>query len=200
MEDSYHKADQQTVQALRNLAHRLRIHSIRATTAAGSGHPTSCCSVAEIMSVLFFNSMKYHLKPQEASTTTASSSPRVTPPPSCTRCGRDGLPEGERAPHLRKVGLHPGGHPVRVSGSDSELPDWNGLHCYRVYCLLGDGEMSEGSVWEAMSFASYYQLDNLVAVVDVNRLGQSDPTPLQHHVEKWQAVIVDGHSVEELCK
>ncbi|KAG7273283.1 hypothetical protein CRUP_009711 [Coryphaenoides rupestris] len=60
MEDSYHKADQQTVQALRNLAHRLRIHSIRATTAAGSGHPTSCCSVAEIMSVLFFNSMKYH--------------------------------------------------------------------------------------------------------------------------------------------
>lgn len=57
---------------------------------------------------------------------------------------------------------------------------------YRVFCLLGDGELSEGSVWEAMAFASYYQLDNLVAILDINRLGQSDPTPLQHHVEKYQ--------------
>lgn len=57
---------------------------------------------------------------------------------------------------------------------------------YRVYCLLGDGEMSEGAVWEAMSFASYYQLDNLVAIMDINRLGQCDPAPLQHHVEKYQ--------------
>lgn len=55
-----------------------------------------------------------------------------------------------------------------------------------MFCLLGDGEMSEGSVWEAMAFASYYQLDNLVAILDINRLGQSDPAPLQHHVEKYQ--------------
>ncbi|XP_038871178.1 transketolase-like isoform X2 [Salvelinus namaycush] len=80
---------------------------------------------------------------------------------------------------------------------------------YRVFCLMGDGELSEGAVWEAMSFASYYQLDNLVAILDINRLGQTDPAPLQHHVEKyqkrceafgWHAIIVDGHSVEELCK
>lgn len=57
---------------------------------------------------------------------------------------------------------------------------------YRVFCLLGDGELSEGSVWEAMAFASYYQLDNLVAILDINRLGQSEPAPLQHHVEKYQ--------------
>ena len=57
---------------------------------------------------------------------------------------------------------------------------------YRVFCLLGDGEMSEGAVWEAMSFASYYQLDNLVAIMDINRLGQCDAAPLQHHVEKYQ--------------
>lgn len=63
---------------------------------------------------------------------------------------------------------------------------WFCLRSYRVFCLLGDGELSEGSVWEAMAFASYYQLDNLVAVLDINRLGQSDPTPLQHHVEKYQ--------------
>ncbi|TSL97242.1 Transketolase [Bagarius yarrelli] len=80
---------------------------------------------------------------------------------------------------------------------------------YRVFCLLGDGELSEGSVWEAMAFASFYQLNNLVAILDINRLGQSDPAPLQHHVEKykkrceafgWHTVIVDGHSVEELCE
>ncbi|XP_076734144.1 transketolase isoform X2 [Maylandia zebra] len=88
-------------------------------------------------------------------------------------------------------------------------PERSKASVYRVFCLLGDGELSEGSVWEAMAFASYYQLDNLVAILDINRLGQSDPTPLQHHVEKyqrrcesfgWHAIIVDGHSVEELCK
>lgn len=55
-----------------------------------------------------------------------------------------------------------------------------------MYCLLGDGELSEGSVWEAMAFAGFYKLDNLVAIFDVNRLGQSDPAPLQHHVEIYQ--------------
>lgn len=60
------------------------------------------------------------------------------------------------------------------------------LLSYRVYCLMGDGEMSEGAVWEAMAFASYYQLDNLVAIMDINRLGQCDSAPLQHHVDKYQ--------------
>uniref|UniRef100_H3CGJ4 Transketolase N-terminal domain-containing protein n=1 Tax=Tetraodon nigroviridis TaxID=99883 RepID=H3CGJ4_TETNG len=80
---------------------------------------------------------------------------------------------------------------------------------YRVYCLLGDGECSEGSVWEAMAFASYYQLDNMVAIMDVNRLGQSEAAPLKHDMETyrkrceafgWNTYVVDGHSVEELCK
>jgi len=80
---------------------------------------------------------------------------------------------------------------------------------YRVYCMLGDGECSEGSVWEAMAFASYYKLDNLVAIMDVNRLGQSEPAPLQHDMETyrkrcegfgWNTYVVDGHDVEELCK
>ncbi|MBN3317491.1 TKTL2 protein, partial [Atractosteus spatula] len=80
---------------------------------------------------------------------------------------------------------------------------------YRVYCLLGDGESSEGSVWEAMAFASFYNLDNLVAIFDVNRLGQSEPAPLLHNTEVyrkrceafgWNTYVVDGHDVEELCK
>ncbi|KAK2118410.1 hypothetical protein P7K49_005297 [Saguinus oedipus] len=80
---------------------------------------------------------------------------------------------------------------------------------YRVYCMLGDGELSEGSVWEAMAFASIYKLDNLVAIPDINCLGQTDLAPLQHQMDiyqkrceafGWHAIIVDGHSVEELCK
>jgi len=80
---------------------------------------------------------------------------------------------------------------------------------YRVYCLIGDGESAEGSIWEAMSFSGHYKLDNLVAIFDINRLGQSEPTAFQHDLELYRsraesfgfrAVIVDGHNVEELVK
>jgi len=78
---------------------------------------------------------------------------------------------------------------------------------YRVYCVCGDGESAEGSVWEAMAFASHYQLDNLVNIIDVNRLGQSEPTMYQHHMEVyearvkafgWHTIVVDGHDVAAL--
>ena len=75
----------------------------------------------------------------------------------------------------------------------------------RVYALLGDGEAAEGSVWEAAQFASFYRLDNLCAIVDVNRLGQSGPTMYEHDVERlrarassafgWETAVVDGHDV-----
>ena len=60
------------------------------------------------------------------------------------------------------------------------------IFSYRVYCLLGDGECAEGSVWEAMHFASHYKLDNLVAILDINRLGQSEPTSLGHDMETYR--------------
>uniref|UniRef100_A0A671YG66 Transketolase n=1 Tax=Sparus aurata TaxID=8175 RepID=A0A671YG66_SPAAU len=185
----YHKPDQQTVQALRNIANRLRINSIKATTAAGSGHPTSCCSVAEIMSVLFFHTMKY----------------RYDDPRNFNN-DRFILSKKQQFVDIATGSL---GQGLGVACGMAYTGKYFDKSSYRVYCLVGDGEMSEGAVWEAMSFASYYQLDNLVAIMDVNRLGQSDPAPLQHHVEKyqkrceafgWHAIIVDGHSVEELCK
>ena len=80
---------------------------------------------------------------------------------------------------------------------------------YRTYCLMGDGESMEGNVWEAMTFAGFYKLDNLCAIIDVNRLGQSDPAPLQHDMETYKArvesfgfhgIVVDGHNIEELVK
>lgn len=79
----------------------------------------------------------------------------------------------------------------------------------RTFCLLGDGESAEGSVWEALNFASFYNLDNLVVIFDINRLGQSGPTPLQHDMEVYRqrvtsfglnAIVVDGHDIEELTK
>merc|ERR1711899_469573 len=80
---------------------------------------------------------------------------------------------------------------------------------YRTYCLMGDGESMEGNVWEALNFAGFYKLDNLCAIIDVNRLGQSDPAPLQHDMEQYRrrmesfnfhAIVVDGHDVAELIK
>src|SRR5581483_1410853 len=80
---------------------------------------------------------------------------------------------------------------------------------YRTYVLLGDGECSEGSVWEAAALAGYNQLNNLIALVDVNRLGQSDPTPLGHNLDAykrrfeafgWRTEEIDGHDLEEIVE
>merc|ERR1719397_787486 len=80
---------------------------------------------------------------------------------------------------------------------------------YRTYCLMGDGESMEGNIWEALNFAGFYKLNNLCAIIDVNRLGQSDPAPLQHDMEVYKkrlesfgfhAIVVDGHDIAELCK
>lgn len=86
---------------------------------------------------------------------------------------------------------------------------WKFFIVCRVYCLVGDGESVEGSIWEALHFASYYKLDNLCVIFDVNRLGQSEPTSLQHNMDVYRkrvdafgchVIVVDGHNVEELCK
>ncbi|XP_062855272.1 transketolase-like [Trichomycterus rosablanca] len=225
--DQYHKPDQQTLQALRNIANRLRINSIKATTAAGSGHPTSCCSAAEIMSVLFFHTMKYKTDdPRNPNNDRFVLSKGHAAPVLYAAWAEAGYLKESELLNLRKIDSILEGHPVPkqqfVDVATGSLGQGLGAACgmaytgkyfdkasYHVYCLLGDGEMSEGSVWEAMAFASLYHLDNLVAILDINRLGQSDPTPLQHQVETykkrceafgWHAVVVDGHSVEELCK
>lgn len=79
----------------------------------------------------------------------------------------------------------------------------------RTYVLVGDGESAEGSIWESLHFAGHYKLDNLCVIFDVNRLGQSEPTSLQHQMETYRkrldafgfnAIVVDGHDVEELCR
>ncbi|XP_068109748.1 transketolase isoform X2 [Hyperolius riggenbachi] len=179
------------------------------------------------MSVLFFHTMKY--KPQDPKNPNndrfVMSKGHAAPILYAAWAEAGYLPESELL-NLRKLDSVLEGHPVPrqefVDVATGSLGQGLGAAAgmaytgkyfdkasYRTYCLLGDGETSEGSVWEAMNFAGLYKLDNLTAIIDVNRLGQSEAAPLQHKVEiyqkrceafGWHTVVVDGHSVEELCK
>src|SRR5881396_3204873 len=213
------------VAALSHSAARLRILSVRATTEAGSGHPTSCCSAADIAATLFFSVMRFDPKN-----------------PKHPNNDRFVLSKGHAAPLLYAAWAEAGALPVdhlktlRQFTSDLEghptprLP-WvevatgslgQGLSCgvgmalngkyldkagNRIFVLMGDGEAAEGSVWEAAEIASYYKLDNLIGIVDVNGLGQSQRTMYGHDTEVyrrrfeafgWHAVAIDGHNVAEI--
>lgn len=216
-----------SVQELQDIANKLRIHSIRATNASNSGHPTSCCSMAEILSVLFFDTMRYKVSaPKDPSNDRFVLSKGHAAPILYAAWAEAGLFPEEDLLKLRKIDCDLEGHPTpRLSFVDVATGSLGqGLSCaagmaytgkhfdkagYRVYCLLGDGESAEGSVWEALSFAGHYKLDNLVAIFDVNRLGQSEPTMFQHQLEVYQkrlegfgfnTIVIDGHNVEEVLK
>ncbi|KAI1890844.1 hypothetical protein AGOR_G00157790 [Albula goreensis] len=224
---NYHKPDEKTLQGLKDVANKLRIHSIKATCASNSGHPTSCCSAAEIMSVLFFHTMRYKASdPRNACNDRFVMSKGHAAPILYAAWAEAGYIKETELLKLRRIDCELEGHPTPklafVDVATGSLGQGLGAACgmaytgkhfdkssYRVFCLLGDGECSEGAVWEAMAFASYYQLDNLVAILDVNRLGQSEAAPLQHNMETyrkrceafgWNTYVVDGHDVEELCK
>ncbi|KAK0063114.1 transketolase [Biomphalaria pfeifferi] len=223
----YHRPDAQTIQSLKDIANKLRIHSIEATNASNSGHPSSCCSAAEVMSVLFFNTMRYTIKePRHPNNDRFVLSKGHAAPILYAAWAETGLFPTSELLELRKLTSDLEGHPTpRLNFVDVATGSLGqGLSCaagmaytgkyfdksdYRVYCLIGDGESAEGSIWEALAFSSRYQLDNLVAIFDINRLGQSEATSLGHDVDiykarveafGWNTYVVDGHDVEELCK
>ncbi|KAJ8404652.1 hypothetical protein AAFF_G00335150 [Aldrovandia affinis] len=224
---NYQKPDEKTLQGLKDMANKLRIHSIKATCASNSGHPTSCCSASEVMSVLFFHTMRYKADdPRNACNDRFIMSKGHAAPILYAAWVEAGYVKEADLLNLRKLDCELEGHPTPklafVDVATGSLGQGLGAACgmaytgkhfdkssYRVFCLLGDGECSEGSVWEAMAFASHYQLDNLVAILDVNRLGQSEAAPLQHNMETyrkrceafgWNTYVVDGHDVEALCE
>ncbi|XP_070559781.1 transketolase-like isoform X2 [Ptychodera flava] len=219
--------DAKKLESLKEVANRLRIDSIKATNAGGSGHPTSCCSAAEVMAVLFFHEMKYSVKaPRDAANDRFILSKGHAAPVLYAAWAEAGLFPVEDLLKLRKIDNDLEGHPTpRLNFIDVATGSlgqglsiaagmaYTGKYFdkaeYRTYCLIGDGESAEGSIWEAMNFASHYKLDNLVAIFDVNRLGQSDPAMLEHDTETyrkraeafgWNTYVVDGHDVEALCK
>ena len=210
---------------LQNKATQLRIESVRATSEAGSGHPSSCCSAADIVAALFFSVMRYDPKnPKALNSDRFVLSKGHAAPLLYAAWAEAGLFPKSELLKLRTLASDLEGHPTpRLSFVDMAtgslgqgLPVGIGIALnaksidkldHRTYVLMGDGESVEGSVWEAAEVARYHGLDNLCAIVDVNRLGQSDPTMLQHDMEGyrsrwvgfgWQALVVDGHDLSAL--
>ncbi|KAK7102916.1 hypothetical protein V1264_021071 [Littorina saxatilis] len=226
-DNQYHCPDAKRLQTLKDIANKLRIHCIESTNASNSGHPTSCASAAEVMSVLFFQTMHYSIKePRGASNDRFVLSKGHAAPILYAAWAEAGLFPTSDLLNLRKLSSDLEGHPTpRLNFVDVATGSLGqGLSCaagmaytgkyfdkvgYRVYCMIGDGESAEGSIWEAMAFASQYKLDNLVAIFDVNRLGQSEATSLGHKVDVykarseafgWNTYVVDGHDVEALSR
>ena len=214
------------IELLKGIANQLRIHSIAATTAAGSGHPTSCCSAADVVAALFFGHMRYDPKnPHFHNNDRFILSKGHAAPLLYAVWAEAGLFPVEELLKLRQLGSDLEGHPTpRLSFADVATGSLGqGLSVgvgmalaarldkldYRTYVLLGDGEIAEGAVWEAASLAGAYKLNNLVAVVDVNRLGQSQATPFGHDMDVyqkrfeafgWRTEVVDGHDLDEITE
>src|ERR1035437_783086 len=214
------------IELLQGIANQLRILSITATTAAGSGHPTSCLSCADLVAALFFGHMRYDAKN-----------------PHYFNNDRFILGKGHAAPILyaawAETGLFPTSDLLKLREFDSDLEGHptprlpfvdvatgslgQGLGVgvgmalcarldnldYNTYVLMGDGEIAEGAVWQAASLAGIYKLNNLIGIVDANRLGQSQATAFGHDIGVyakrfeafgWRVEVIDGHDVEEIIE
>ncbi len=210
---------------LKDMANILRRDVLKMTTAAGSGHPTSCLSAAEIMSVLFFNEMSYDIKNSfnqdndefilskgHAAPILYSSLYRAgTIKTNLMSLRKLGSPlEGHPVPSLKWIKVATGSLGQGLSvGVGMALAAKLQKRKFMTYVLLGDSEVAEGSIYEAMELASHYKLDNLIAVVDINRLGQRGETMLGHNISAykkrfegfgWKTISVDGHNIKELIK
>ncbi len=215
----------QEISTLQTIASRLRVHSLRSTSEAGSGHPTSFLSAAELVSAVFFHAMRFDpADPANPNNDRFVLSKGHAAPVLYAALAEAGVWPTESLLSLRKITSNLEGHPTPripwVGAATGSLGQGlsvgvgmalNGKCLdqsdYRVYVLLGDGEIAEGGVWEAAALASYYQLDNLVAIIDVNGLGQSQRTMYDHDVEVyakrfaafgWEACTVDGHNLEAI--
>ena len=208
---------------LKTMAQKLRRHSLVATSEAGSGHPTSCLSCADLMAVLFFDEMHWDPKDPSAADTDVFVLSKGHAAPILWAALKEADAIQDDLLSLRRFESPLEGHPtprspwVRVAtGSLGQgLSAAAGMaHARkldqapgRVFALLGDGELAEGAVWEATQFAAHYKLDNLVAIVDVNGLGQSGPTMFKHDTLPyesrfrsfgWEVSVVDGHDVARI--
>jgi transketolase len=208
------------------LAQQLRIDSIRCTTEAGSGHPTSSMSAADLMAVLLVKHLRYDFaKPQNPNNDRLIFSKGHACPLLYSMYKAAGAITDEELLTLRKFGSRLEGHPVPqilpwvdvATGSLGQgLPYGVGIALadqyidrlsYRTFVLLGDSEMAEGSVWEALSLASYYKLENLIAILDMNRLGQRGETELGWNSKAyaarasafgWHTIEIDGHDYAQI--
>lgn len=212
------------LQSLQTMANRLRKHSLLSTSAAGSGHPSSCFSCAELVAAVFFQFLRFDIQnPDHPLNDRFILSKGHAAPVLWAVLAEAGAFPIEKLQTLRQIDSDLEGHPTPrnpwvdvATGSlgqglsigvgmalASKLDQRNN----RVFVLLGDGEAAEGAVWEAAALASHYRLDNLIAILDINRLGQSEPTMYGHNVDSyarrlqafgWRTHVIDGHDLEEI--
>src|SRR6478672_11376632 len=213
-----------SIPVLQNLATQLRIDSIRSTSEAGSGHPTTCLSAAEIVAALFFAEMRFdpHDPHHPEADRFVLSKGHAAPILYAAWSAAGAFPR-EHLLTLRKFTSDLEGHPVpRLPFVDVATGSLGQGLCaglgialnarrigsdYRTYVLLGDGESAEGSVWEAADVGANLKLDNVCAFTDVNGLGQSQATQWDHRIEQltarwtafgWHAIGVDGHNLSAI--
>jgi len=206
------------------VATRLRIDSVRATSEAGSGHPTSCASAAEIVAALFFAEMRYDPRnPQNPDNDRFVLSKGHAAPVLYAAWAEVGFLKRDDLLALRRLDSDLEGHPTpRLPFVDVATGSLGQGICaavgialnarriksdYRTYVMLGDGESAEGSVWEAAEAAAHDRLDSLCGITDVNGLGQSGPSIWNHDMDAyaskwrafgWHSLVVDGHDVGAL--
>jgi transketolase len=207
----------------RELAQQLRVDSVRCSAAAGSGHPTSSMSAAELMAVLLDGHLKLdYSAPEDPHRDHLIFSKGHASPLYYAMLKAVGAIDDEELLTFRKFESRLEGHPTpRIPPTDvatgslgQGLPIGVGIATsgreldrlpYRVWVLCGDSEMAEGSIWEAFQHAGWAGLDNLTAIIDVNRLGQTRETMLGWDMEGyatrvrafgWNAIVIDGHDVE----
>jgi transketolase len=218
----------QDLDSIHELAQQLRVDSIRCSTSAGSGHPTSSMSAADLMAVLMARHLRYDWQQPDnpANDHLIFSKGHASPLLYSMFKAAGVVSDDDLVNRYRRFGSVLEGHPTPVlpwvdvaTGSLGQgLPDGVGVALagryldelpYHIWVLCGDSEMAEGSIWEAFDKASYYQLSNLTAIVDVNRLGQRGPTDLGWDLDTYvkrvegfgcHAIPIDGHDLGEIDK
>ncbi|WP_432968675.1 transketolase [Dactylosporangium sp. CA-233914] len=219
-------SDETGLDTVAQLAAQLRVDSIRSSTGAGSGHPTSSMSAADLLAVLVARHLRYDWDNPgaEGNDHLVFSKGHASPLLYAVFKAAGVVSDGELMTGYRRFGQRLQGHPTPVlpwvdvaTGSLGQgLPDGVGVALagkyldrqpYRVWVLCGDSEMSEGSIWEALDKASYYRLGNLIVIVDVNRLGQRGETELGWNLDAYatrveafgaRVMTVDGHDLNAI--
>jgi len=211
---------------LKDKAERIRLKSLEMTTRAGSGHPTTAMSAAEIFSVLYFDQMVYDpenpnsLEGDDFVLSKGHGAPGLYA--TMDEAGMlkdqdimslrefDSILEGHPVPKLAGVRLATGSLGQGLSGGLglAMAMKMDSIDRY-AYVLIGDGEMAEGNIWEAMLLGSALKLNNVIGIVDINRLGQSGPTIYEWNIEEyqkkaeafgWHTQTIDGHSIDEVIE
>jgi transketolase len=212
--------------AVAELGAQLRVDSIRSSTSAGSGHPTSSMSAADLLAVLITRHLRYNWDTPDLPVNDhlIFSKGHASPLLYSVYKAVGVVSEEELLNDYRRFGQRLEGHPTPIlpwvdvaTGSLGQgLPDGVGVGLagkyldrlpYRVWALCGDSELAEGSIWEALDKASFYKLSNLIAIFDVNRLGQRGQTDLGWDVAAYErraeafgarVITIDGHNLSEI--